>query len=435
MITATSLTANAAGAITLQNSNNDVDDFSAANSASSQILYWDIDALSLGSLTTLGNIGVKTISELLSTTQSISGANVDLIGAYGISIGGNLTATGTLGLTTGSTLGSINQTAGNIVATGVTTVNSIDDLILTSTGNNFSSISLTGRIIKVRDFDAMTVTTLSRSGSKELSLVAGGALSMPAGLITTDSYNLTLSSGANFTTPGILQGANISLSSTGDLTLGDYVVGTGNVTLDAGHDIFISNHYIDAMTGMTVTAGRDINLTSTSAPVQLLTDSGDQNITAGRNISLTACASSCGGGSYADIVHGTGTGNQTIDLINGGKLTLTGGSGGTRNYAQIDNNGTSGSIQKIWSSRGSGFYPTIVMNGGASGGAAPTSGIDNANIAEIDSDINQQIYAIAFLFADINCLGLDIRSPRQIMPGWQNLLFICPEIAKQFQTS
>ena len=311
----------------------------------------------------LNATGILNINEYHGTVASLS--NLTFAGG-----GGTLNVSGTVGGTPTVTFSGVNApdvtlnigvstTAGNVTIAG----NSFFKDVIRNSGTfaiNNASLGIAGGSYNV--FSGATYTG-------NVGYYAAGDLNITSNL--TAPGTLTLMAGWNpaslLTTPTL-----ISSGVTGDLNV---------------------SALVHASTGMTVTAGHDINLTSTSAPVQLLTDSGDQNITAGHNISLTASASSSGGGLYADIVHGTGTGNQTIDLINGDTLTLTGGSIGNRNYAQIDNNGTSGSIQKIWSSRGSGFYPTIVMNGGASGGAAPTGGIDNANIAEIDSDISQQIYA------------------------------------------
>ncbi len=63
---------------------------------------------------------------------------------------------------------------------------------------------------------------------------------------------------------------------------------------------------------------------------------------------------------------------QEIDFVGGGTLALRGGGGGNGNSAEIHNR--SGSTQKIWSSGGSAYHPTIVVTGGASGGIAVYGG-------------------------------------------------------------
>ena len=66
-------------------------------------------------------------------------------------------------------------------------------------------------------------------------------------------------------------------------------------------------------------------------------------------------------------------GNQKIDFLYGGSISLTGGSNGVWNYAQIQNH-IDGVQQTIYSSNGSVYYPSIAMTGGASGGALATYG-------------------------------------------------------------
>jgi len=339
----------------------------------------------------LNATGILNINEYHGTVASLS--NLTFAGT-----GGTLNVSGTVGGTPTATFSGVN--APNVTLNiGVSSVPAGN---VTIAGNS---------IFKNVNYNSGTFAiTNAKLG------IAGGNFTVPAGVSYTGNVGYYAAGDLNIT-------SNITLPSASALSLmagwnpASLLTTPTLISSGVTGDLNVSA-LVHATSGMTVTAGHDIKLIATSAPVQLLTDSGDQNITAGHDISLTACASSCGGGSYADIVHGTGTGNQTIDLINGFTLTLTGGSGGSQNFARIDNRGTSGSIQKIWSSRGSGFYPTIVMNGGTSGGSAGTTGgLENANIAEIDSDISQQIYAntITMTGGAADYAGAIISAPTQLI--------------------
>ena len=192
----------------------------------------------------------------------------------------------------------------------------------------------------------------------------------------------------------------------------------GDVTLTAGRDVLIYDDHVNAGTGMDVTAGRDIIVSASVNNASLYTASGNQNITAGRNITLTGGTSTA---AYAEIKH-AGSGNQIIDFINGGTLTLTGGTGISGNRARIENASlaSNNSIQKIWRST-SGSAPAIVMNGGSTGGSYSTSSsIDFSNSAEIGSEFGQQvIYASTIAMAGMGSLtgtsyaGAIISAPNQ----------------------
>ena len=226
--------------------------------------------------------------------------------------------------------------------------------------------------------------------------------------------------------PGDTIPFNTTITATGassDIQLGSIgcnycstILSEGNVTLTAGRDVLIYDDHVNAGTGMDVTAGRDIIVTANANNASLYTASGNQNITAGRNITLTGGSSSIG--AYAEIKH-AGSGNQIIDFINGGTLTLIGGTVFSGNRARIENASlaSDNSIQKIWRST-SGLAPAIVMNGGSSGGLDSTSSNDLSNSAEIGSEFGQQIiYASTIAMAGMGgatgYAGAIISAPNQ----------------------
>lgn len=82
-------------------------------------------------------------------------------------------------------------------------------------------------------------------------------------------------------------------------------------------------------------------------------------------------------------------GTQTLDFVYGGSIALTGGSAGYGNGAVIDND--TASLQKIWSSYGagaggSGYYPSITLTGGSSGGKTTWGGAGyGGQVASLES--------------------------------------------------
>ena len=103
----------------------------------------------------------------------------------------------------------------------------------TNAGNDFSNLpgnSFTGGAISLRDANDLTVTTLAAGANQSISVVAGLGLSLPGG-VSTGSGDLTLSSGAVLTTPGILSGRNISLTGTGGVSIGNDVTASRDLSL------------------------------------------------------------------------------------------------------------------------------------------------------------------------------------------------------------
>ena len=135
-------------------------------------------------------------------------------------VGGAVSVTDVSGLTLGAitaTSLTVNTAAGNgavtqsgaAVVSGASTVNAGSGAItLANAGNDFSNLpgnSFTGGAISLRDANDLTVTTLAAGANQSISVVAGLGLSLP-GNVSTGGGDLTLSSGAVLTTPGILSG-------------------------------------------------------------------------------------------------------------------------------------------------------------------------------------------------------------------------------------
>ncbi|MBU3739788.1 MAG: filamentous hemagglutinin N-terminal domain-containing protein, partial [Rhodoferax sp.] len=156
---ATTVTAGAGAAVSLNQSGNNFSSV-AVTAATSAVTLRDSNALVLG---------------------STSAASLTVVSGGSLTQSGALTVTGATDLT---------ATAG--------------DITLGTASNNFNTVSASAAAgsLSLTDSNALTMTALTLGSSKNLSLVAGGALSLPSGAIDTGSANLSLSSGGTLSTPG-----------------------------------------------------------------------------------------------------------------------------------------------------------------------------------------------------------------------------------------
>lgn len=199
-------------------------------------------ALTIGTVATSVGVNASSSGDVtithsgggaLTVSQPIFAANVALTSSGGISVGNNVTASGTLGLTTTNT--NINQTAGAIVVTNASTVSAgSGDILLQSTGtNDFSNISLSGGSVQVKDTNAMNVTSLTSGVNKKVVLVANGALTLPLTAIDTGTNDLEIGSGTLLKTEADLSGTNIKLVSPAGVDVEFNVTATGTLNMDA----------------------------------------------------------------------------------------------------------------------------------------------------------------------------------------------------------
>ncbi|HQZ07655.1 MAG TPA: hypothetical protein PLJ46_17375, partial [Burkholderiaceae bacterium] len=318
---------------------------------------------------------------------------------------------GTLALTGGG--GLINQTAGNVLASGATTINAgSSDALLGSTGNDFSSVAVSAAHITLVDANALTLSSLSQLANRNLYLQAvAGLLTVPVGAIDTGTAQLSLISGAGaFTTPGALSGSDIVLVGGTSLTLAHNVTASGNMTLfssgaltqSAGTTVSSAGTMgVNATGTLTIQggAGSPTAMVSTgnqtisaaniqllggatgsnaSAAIKMLGAAGTQDITASNGITITGGADGggIGVGNYGSIAS---NGDQVITVGNGG-ITLTGGGGSLAdNFASIEHNGGAGTSQFI-TVNGTG---NINLQAGSSAGVGAGAGSE----ASIRSDL------------------------------------------------
>lgn len=198
-ILADTLTAQSAGAISLQHDSNVISHFSATASSTGLVSLWETGNLDLGAISTSGSINIKSND-------------------------GNITQSSTV--TSGGTGQSASFNAGTLGS--ITLDNSANAL-----GAN---ISLEGKAITVYTGGALNVTSLTRHGIHALDLQAnGGALTLPAGDIDTGSENLSLVSGTGLNVNDNLSGADIYLRGANGININRTIIASGNLKLDGGN--------------------------------------------------------------------------------------------------------------------------------------------------------------------------------------------------------
>jgi hypothetical protein len=220
------------GTVTLAQAGNDFNSINVASGGGVSI--HDSNALTAAANAS-GNLTI-TSTGALSSGGTLSGANIALTGAAGINLGNNVTTPGTLQLTT--TNAAITQTAGAVTVGNLTTATAgSGDITLNQAGNDFSDlagISVSGGAVRLRDANALIITSLVNGANKDLSLTAGTTITGLAGNIDTGSADLAITSGAGFTSFGTLRGTNVTLGGgTGGVSIGDNVTALGNLTLNA----------------------------------------------------------------------------------------------------------------------------------------------------------------------------------------------------------
>ena len=240
------------------------------------------------------------------TPGDLSGANITLLAIGALTLANNVTATGALTLNTAAGNGDITQSVGTAVsaANGVTTVNAgSGNVVLGNTGNNFSSVTLTGASLAVFDTNALTVTSMAAGADKNVDIQAGGPLILPGIGINTGAADLRLASGGTLVTPGQLSGTNITLQANGALTLANNVTATGTLTLNT----------VAGNGDITQSAGTAISAADGAATV----NSGTGNVTLnnpGNNFSRIAVTAGAVGISDTNALE--------LDAIHAASLTL-----------------------------------------------------------------------------------------------------------------
>jgi fibronectin-binding autotransporter adhesin len=301
-------------------------------------------------LTDAGNdfVGAVSLSNSGANDVSVSDANALVLGASTLGSGAlTLTATGI------SQTGAIVQAAGG----GTVTLDAgAGDLTLTDAGNDFTgSVTASGQAVRITDATALDMVGFTSAPNKDVSLVAGGQLTLAPTItaIDTGSGNLTLSSGTSLTTQGNLSGNNVSLSGASGLTLNNDITATGTLTLASstggisqpggiilvggtsslsGGTGAVSLTSVGNDFGGAVTAsGSSIALTDMNALTTALTTGGNAVLTAVGNLAVSGSSNNlttnAGATSFgATTVSGNLSTTATGAISQTGALSVTGSS-------------------------------------------------------------------------------------------------------------
>jgi filamentous hemagglutinin family protein len=238
------------------------------------------------------DLSLTSLGGSFAPAGKFSGTNITVAAGTGLSLGFDITATGTLNLSTGS--GGVTQTAGTILATGATTVAAGASTInLAQSGNHFqSAVSLTGGNTIILDSAALTLGTLATG---DLTVTSSGALGLGTGTVTG---NLS----------AVSNGGAITQASGG-------LVVTGTSTLNAGAAaITLADAANDFQNTVNLTGGTT-QIASTKTATSLLTLG---------TVSTGALTATSGGGA---LNLGTGTVGGALNATSGGGA-ITQASGG-----------------------------------------------------------------------------------------------------------
>ncbi|KQQ83779.1 hypothetical protein ASF73_17395 [Xanthomonas sp. Leaf131] len=260
--------------------------------------------LPIGAIDTgTGDLTLRS-SNRLTTSAALSGNNISLTGSNGITLGADVAADSTLALT--SSNASIVQSAGALVADGISTINAGTGAItLGNAGNDFGqALNLTGGTTQIVDSNALTLGTLATGA---LTVTSTGALTLGGGTV-----NGTLSASSN----------GGALTQTAALSV------TGASTLNAGSGAIALTQQNNDFQGAVSLSGSGIGVVDQNDLTVSSLNSGSNGA-----ISLTA------GGALVLPTQAITTGSADLTLIaNGGALSTTGALSG-RNIALTGRDG------------------------------------------------------------------------------------------------
>jgi filamentous hemagglutinin family protein len=299
-------------AITLGNAGNDF--VGAASLNGSTITLNDVNSLTLGTVTTAGNLNA-TAATNLAVNGVVSASTLDLTATTGnVTQGTSSTltvATGPTNLTAGGTVtaGGANDFNGSVNATGSTiTLNDVNSLTLgtVTTAGNLNAKAATNLavngVVNASTLDLTATTGNVTQGTSSTLTVATGPTNLTAGGTVT-------AGGANdFTGSVNATGSTITLNDVNSLTLGT-VTTAGNLSATAATNLAV-NGVVNASTlDLTATTGNVTQGTSSTLTVA----TGPTNLTAGGTVTAG------GANDFNGSVNATGS---TITLNDVNSLTL-----------------------------------------------------------------------------------------------------------------
>ncbi|MBX3148659.1 hypothetical protein KF728_00780 [Candidatus Obscuribacterales bacterium] len=313
----------------------------ASLSAGGSVYFTSTAALTLQTIAAATDTFIASSNLSLLVNTAVSGTDVRLDGATGLTLNADVTGTNSVGLVS---FAGLTQTSGTVIG-GALNVDFVTGPVTLVT--NVSSLTASGG-------STQTLTINERDGINVISAAVG-------------TFNLNASQIAS---------GNVLVSGDIDASVVSIVNAGGNVTIDAD---------VDATTSLTIntSAGsgfiQQTSGTLTTPTLTVLAAAGgiggagnDLIFTNGANpVSLTANAT--GGGDVAVVYAGTGTvnvqataGNDffTLDTTNGGSVNLAGGISGTGTLNLITNNLTSNVIANFNQISVSNTAGALSMTGG-----------------------------------------------------------------------
>lgn len=379
-ITATTLLATAATGVDLDT---DVSNLTAAVSVAGNLLIRELSGITLTDVSAFNGAIHVTAAGNLIATRAVSSTSSDSNDVVLTSTGGDLTA----GTVTATGLGDvtlsatavgkkiIEDDAGNIgsptvISGDVVTLQANDgigagfdtlDGALDIEAATLSATSSTGAI-NIDEQTSVTLTALSTSGN--ITLRAGGALSLPAINVGTNDLALgtTTASGANLTVDGALNADEIRLRAGGSISnndvLANVVTATGLLTATSGTGVNLDtnvgsltavggsgavnlsqtgNLLIETVSGASVTLAASGAISNDDAGVDITSD-GLLDVTATTGITLDTAVRFLTASSTGGAVNIFEVGDVAINTVGGTSVMLA------ATGAITDNNGTTTNV-------------------------------------------------------------------------------------------
>ncbi|MDE2279561.1 MAG: S-layer family protein, partial [Xanthomonadaceae bacterium] len=191
------------------------------------------------------NLGGGGTTGIGGTVAGISAIKADSDLAVNGSLAGPLAitvtnpgATTTLGLlNVGTDLslntdGAVQQASGPLTIGGTTTIQAGGAIALTNSGNDFvGAVMADGAGIALADKNDLTIAALIDSGNNNVSLVAGGALTLPNGAIDAGTGNLSFTASGTLSDVGALSGKNIALNGDAGVNLAGNIGASSSLTI------------------------------------------------------------------------------------------------------------------------------------------------------------------------------------------------------------
>ena len=310
-------------------------------------------------------------------------SNLDVSGNTGGSLGitvtnpAAVTTLGALGVGDDLSLdvdGAVQQGGGPVTVGGATTIHAGGAVALTSQGNDFvGDVAVAGAGIALVDKNDLAIASLADSANSSVSLIAGGALKLPAGAIDAGGGDLTLvANGGTLAAAGALSGNNIALSGQAGLIL------AGNVTAGQALTLGSSGGSI-RQTGGVITAG---SLTGSSAGSTSLDGANRIGMLGGfaadgfslANAQVLTVAGTINGGSGATSIATTAGALTVYGSVSGGSVALS-GQGGLGVNGNVDSGAGSTTLDSGGAiNEGSGGVVTAGTLAGGSSGATVLGG-------------------------------------------------------------